>query len=170
MTIRVVFDCMVFLQGAAREQSPAGACLKLAETGHVVLCLSGDVLNEFREVCSRQKLQKRFPSLTPQRVETVLMSLQSRALIPADVPKVYSYLRDPDDEPYLNLAIAADASYLVSRDRDLLDLMNEHVFRQRFPNLMILEPVAFLQELGAKQRTKLSSLGSRTPESGSEAS
>ena len=167
MTVRAVFDCMVFLQGTAREQSPAGVCLKLVETGQVVLCLSSDVVEEIREVLSRPKLRKSFPSLTPQRVDAALSSLQSRALIPADVPRVYSYPRDPDDEPYVNLAIAADASYLVSRDRDLLDLMSCSDFRQRFPNLIVLEPVAFLHELGAKQQVEQSTQESQTPQAGS---
>jgi hypothetical protein len=32
--IRVVFDCMVFLQGAARRESAAGASLVLVELSH----------------------------------------------------------------------------------------------------------------------------------------
>lgn len=32
--IRVVFDCMMFLQGAARPESPAGLCLLLVEARH----------------------------------------------------------------------------------------------------------------------------------------
>ena len=55
--------------------------------------------------------------------------------------------RDPKDEPYLNLAIATDASYLVSRDNDLLDLMTDSEFRTQHPDLKILDPVAFLREL-----------------------
>jgi predicted nucleic acid-binding protein len=38
------------------------------------------------------------------------------------VPKEFSYRRD-EDEPYINLAVAAGADFIVSRDRDLLDLM-----------------------------------------------
>ena len=58
--------------------------------------------------------------------------------------------RDPKDEIYVNLAIEAGASYLVSRDKDLLDLMNDPDFRSRFPGLTILDPVAFLKELSAR--------------------
>ena len=35
--IRAVFDCMIFLQGAARRASPAGASLVLAELGVIEL-------------------------------------------------------------------------------------------------------------------------------------
>lgn len=45
--------------------------------------------------------------------------------------KQFSYERDPKDEPYVNLALAAGAKYLVTRDKDLLDLMSEGVSQAR---------------------------------------
>ena len=33
MATLAVFDCMAFLQGAAKAEGPAGACLALAEEG-----------------------------------------------------------------------------------------------------------------------------------------
>jgi predicted nucleic acid-binding protein len=70
------------------------------------------------------------------------------------VPHAFSYARDPDDEPWVNLAIAAKARYLVTWDKDLLDLMKENPdgvqFRKSFPNLHVLTPVAFLRELASQ--------------------
>jgi predicted nucleic acid-binding protein len=63
------------------------------------------------------------------------------------VPKAFSYERDPHDEPYLNLAIAVDAQYLVSRDKDLLDLMADSAFRGQYPGLSIVDPVTLLRTL-----------------------
>lgn len=40
----------------------------------------------------------------------------------SEVPRVFAYDRDPKDEPYINLAIAAGANYIVSWDNDILDL------------------------------------------------
>ncbi len=62
-------------------------------------------------------------------------------------PAAMSLPRDPDDEPYLNLAVAASADYLVTRGNDLLDLMQDSAFRARCPRLTILDPVALLQIL-----------------------
>jgi predicted nucleic acid-binding protein len=64
---RVVFDCMVFLQGAARRESPAAACLLLAEFGVVELCVSTEILSEIRGVLTRPSIQRRFPVLTDAR-------------------------------------------------------------------------------------------------------
>ncbi|HEY2911138.1 MAG TPA: putative toxin-antitoxin system toxin component, PIN family, partial [Gemmataceae bacterium] len=41
------------------------------------------------------------------------------------VPDAFELQRDPEDSKYLNLAIAANAKLIVSRDNDLLDLMTE---------------------------------------------
>ena len=64
MTARVVFDCMVFLQGAARSASPARACFDIVDEGLATLCVSPAVLAEVRDVLSRPELVKRFPALS----------------------------------------------------------------------------------------------------------
>ena len=66
------------------------------------------------------------------------------------MPKNFSYPGDPDDEPYINLAITADADFIVTRDKDLLDLMTSYTddgkeFRQRFRPLKIIEPLESLK-------------------------
>lgn len=65
---------------------------------------------------------------------------------------VESYERDPDDEMYINLAIVANASYLVSRDQDLLDLVTTSTdvarqFRSRYPFLRIMKAADFIAEM-----------------------
>jgi predicted nucleic acid-binding protein len=47
----------------------------------------------------------------------------------------------------INLAIEVSATFLISRDKDLLDLIGDPDFRQRFPHLTILDPPAFLRAL-----------------------
>lgn len=105
---------------------------------------SGDVL-------TRPELQHKFPLLTQERAEELLEGLKERATFLESVPAEFSYDRDPKDEMYVNLALAAGAAYLVSRDNDLLDLMKEtdtgRDFRKRLPSVTILDPVAFLREV-----------------------
>lgn len=50
---------------------------------------------------------------------------------------------------YVNLAIVANAAYLVSRDKDLLDLMTTSTdiarqFRSRYPFLRVLTAADFI--------------------------
>jgi len=137
---------MVFLQGAGRPASPSRACFQLVEEGQIDLCLSSDILAEVRDVLTRPRTRSRFPLLSAEWVEAFLQNAEHKAVVVlTEVPHAFSLERDPKDEPYLDLAMAVRARYLVSRDRDLLDLMNDPQFRQRFPDLMIVDPPAFLQ-------------------------
>lgn len=149
--IRAVFDCMVFLQGAARRESASGACLLLVELEAVELCLSKEILSEIRDVLARSRLRRKFPVLSDELVERFLAAIEKRAVLVLEVPRVFVYERDPKDEPYINLAIAAGANYLVSRDTDVLDLAklsnpDGGRLRNHTPHLQILDPVSFLAE------------------------
>ena len=103
---RAVFDCMVFLQAAARRESAAGICLLLVELGAVELCLSEEIIDEIRDVLARVKVRQKFPVLTDELVNGFLDALEKRSAVVHDVPRVFTYERDPKDEPYINLAIA----------------------------------------------------------------
>jgi putative PIN family toxin of toxin-antitoxin system len=143
----VVFDCMMYLQAAASPAGPAAASLRLLEAGRFRLFVSAEILREIRDVLGRPRVRSKNPGLTEERVDALFELLAEQAVLVNQVPEQFSYERDPKDEPYVNLALAVGARYLVSRDKDLLDLMNDQDFRSRFPGLTILDPVAFLQEL-----------------------
>lgn len=152
MTPRVVFDCIVFLQAAARATGPAAACLAAVRDGRVALVVSPDIIAEVRDVLTRPATLRKFPALTPEAVETFLDGIMGRATVLAAVPVAYTLERDPKDEPYINLALAAGADYLVSRDKDLLDLMADEAFRRLAPGLVVLDPVALLRILEARSQ------------------
>lgn len=147
MKDRVVFDCMVFLQAAARRMGPAGSCLQLALDGKVDLCISTPILEEIREVLGRNSIRKKFPGLTDEAVSSLLADVVRVSVTPDSIPEVVSLPRDPKDEKYLNLAIASNAKYLVSRDKDLLDLAYDPQFLRTYPDLKIVDPREFLSML-----------------------
>jgi putative PIN family toxin of toxin-antitoxin system len=149
---RVVFDCNVLLQAAAREKSVAAKCLNLAEGGLIQLFVSRKVLAEVEDVLNRPEIRAHFADLSDEIVGAFLKRLQKLSVLIKLVPKKFSYPRDEDDEPYINLAVEAGADFIISRDRDLLDLMTDHTnegkeFRQRFRSLRVIEPVEFLKLL-----------------------
>ena len=150
--VRVVYDCMVFLQGAARSGSPAGLCLSLAERGFVELCLSVAILDEIGDVLHRPKLRVRFPALTDELVSQFLQAVRGFSTFFADVTRELAFARDPKDEPYINIARTAKARYLVSRDADLLDVptssdADSRRIREECPGLEIVDPLAFLSSM-----------------------
>ncbi|MFO0952190.1 MAG: putative toxin-antitoxin system toxin component, PIN family [Isosphaeraceae bacterium] len=142
---RVVLDCMVFLQAAARSTGPAAACLQAARDGRVELWISPDVIAEVRDVLTRPRVLKKFPALSVEAVDLFLNDLRTFARLRSDVPRAVRPERAPKDEPYLNLSIAVGATYLASWDLDLLDLMRDELARQQFPHLQILDSPALLR-------------------------
>jgi putative PIN family toxin of toxin-antitoxin system len=148
----VVIDCMVFVQAAANENSPAARILDLLDEGKITLYVSKLILAEARYVLNRPDVRARLRTLTDVAVEALFERLDSNAILIKQIPKRFVYPRDPKDEPYINLAIAADATYIVSRDNDLLDLMRWDTeegrdFQKRFRSLKIVDPVTFLKEI-----------------------
>jgi len=145
MTPSAVFDCMVFVQAVANENGAAAGCFRLVEEGSLALFMSHEILEEIEEVLGREKLRRKLPGLTTERAERFLEAVKQRAPTVTEVAESFTLERDPKDEPYLNLAITANADYLVTRDRDMLDLMQDEGFRDQYPQLTILDPAALLR-------------------------
>lgn len=151
-TPRVVFDCNLFVQGIANRNSPARNALRLFFNGDISLFVSEPILREVRDVLNRAEVRKLLPAINDRIVNAFLTKMEAKAILIANVPEEFHYERDPDDEMYINLAIAADATYLVSRDKDLLDLMSTSTgiarqFRSRYPFLRIMKAVEFVRAI-----------------------
>ncbi len=111
------------------------------------LVVSSAILDEVRDVLNRPKTRAKFPLLTDEAVDLFLRDVVGFSVMIDLVPRIWILSRDPKDEPYLNLALAVRAPYLVTRDKDLLDLMIDDGFQARHPILRIIEPPVFLREL-----------------------
>jgi len=148
---KVVFDCNIFVQAFLSASGPAASCVRLVESNVVTVLLSVEILAELRDVLNRPRLSRRFPAISQELVDEFLRRVLKNADVVKEVGRHFNYERDPKDEKYINLALDGAANYLISRDNDLLDLMKEtddgKEFRQRFPSLTILNPVAFLRKV-----------------------
>jgi putative PIN family toxin of toxin-antitoxin system len=151
-TPRVVFDCNVFVQGIANRNSPARKALRLFFDGAISLFVSEAILREVRNVLSRPEVRRQLPGINDRTVNAFFTKLEAKAILITNVAEEYRYERDSDDEMYINLAIVANASYLVSRDQDFLDLMTTSTdvarqFRSRYPFLRIMKAADFIAEM-----------------------
>jgi hypothetical protein len=50
---------------------------------------------------------RKFPALTLEAVGAFIEDIEALAVMHADVPKLFTLARDPKDEPYITLALAA---------------------------------------------------------------
>ena len=129
----------------------------LVEAGRLELLVCDEAIAELRDVLLRPAVQRRFPVLTDDIVAAFVARLLAISTPIRPVPASFRLPRDPDDELYINLAIAGNAGYLVTRDRDLLNLAagttrEGRELQQMRPELKILDPVALLKELSPKSR------------------
>lgn len=146
--LRVVYDCNIYVQAIINVRGPAARCVAKALDKAVQLFVTPAILEEIRE--SHLKIPGKY-GVTPEQTESLARGIMGIAELIEEVSPRFEYPRDPDDAHYINLALAVDARLIVSRDRDLLDLMDDSRpegkdFRSRFPSLRILDPVGFLRE------------------------
>jgi putative PIN family toxin of toxin-antitoxin system len=148
--LRAVFDCNTFVQALFNPKGVANECFEVVRKRQILLFVSPETLLEIRDVLQRPNLVARFPNTSLEQIDAFLEDVLSYAIEVKNVPHKFQYLRDIDDIPYINLAVEAQADYIVSRDNDLLDLMTDSAdeakeFRQRFRPLKVIEPIEFLQ-------------------------
>jgi putative PIN family toxin of toxin-antitoxin system len=143
---------MIYLQALTSSQGPAAALLRALEHDEFSLHASEEILAEVRDVLSRAAIRRKSPHLTDERVSAFLSRVRLKANVASQVSKRFTLKRDPKDEKYVDLGLHVGAGYLITRDRDLLDLMDEgtedgRAFRRAHPELVVIEPVPFLRLL-----------------------
>ncbi len=153
--LRVVLDTNTLLRGFISKSSAAAEVRRAAERRLFVPLLSKAVLDENRSVLADPILAGRFPEVTPTVVEVAIRRIQFVSDYVRD-PKVrFRYPRDPRDEKFIELAIALNASQIVTDDKDLLSLVTARNdsgrrFRQRLPNVEVLSAATFLRKYGSE--------------------
>lgn len=148
---RLVLDTNTLLSGLANRNSASGQLLKHCENRQVLLLMSRPVQIEYFRVLGSAEILRRNPEITWQSIDLVLRHLRYFGLYFGHVTARFRLDRDPNDQPFVELAIEGSASHLVTNDKDLLSLARGHDdaakrLRQRLPNLRILRAAEFLRE------------------------
>ncbi len=114
----IVFDASAFVSAALKADSvPERALLRAEELD--VFALSSAVDAEIAGVLDRPKFARAVPLARRQR----LLEFPRAAAVWFDPAIRVSDCRDPKDDKYLELALAAGAETIVSSDDDLLVLL-----------------------------------------------
>jgi putative PIN family toxin of toxin-antitoxin system len=125
--MRVVLDTNTVISGLLWPGNPR-RILDLARSGEITLCVSQALLVELLDVLSRPKFVARLALIgaTPVEVVDGYATLAEAVEVTMVEPLV---LADPDDDEVLACALAANASYVVSGDRHLLDVDSHEYIR-----------------------------------------
>jgi putative PIN family toxin of toxin-antitoxin system len=115
----VIFDTVVFVRALINPHSFWGR-LVFEHYHEYRLIVSPQLVREYVEVLQRPELTRIFSTLKGIDVTRILEIMQKAdVVIPQQEPDVS---RDIKDNKFLAAAQAARADYIVSEDRDLLDL------------------------------------------------
>jgi putative PIN family toxin of toxin-antitoxin system len=106
--MKIVLDTNVLVSGLLQPFGPSGQIVRLVASGELVLCHDPRILAEYREVLFREKFR-----FDPERVEALLDQIRAGG-IPVMARPLGVRLPDPDDEPFLEIALAGGAQCLVT--------------------------------------------------------
>lgn len=136
--MRAVVDTNILVRALIKPLGTVGPLLTRLRNRDYVLIYSSEILEEFVEVLSRPRFSAKY-GLRPEDVAAVLKLILLRGE-EARSERQITVCRDPEDDKFLEAAVAGQADAIVSGDLDLLVL-------SPFEGIPILEPAAFLSRL-----------------------
>ena len=131
--IRVVIDTNVFISSFFGGNPKR--IIDLWKNEEIILCLSKDVLEEYIDVLQRVGLKD-------ENEIDELLSLFAKGfniLFTTKTPKIKAVKEDPDDDKFIECAVALKAKVIVTGDK-LLRAMSEYM------GIKILAPQEFLMD------------------------
>ena len=130
--MRIVLDTNVLVSGLLNPFGSPGRIVQLVAAGELSLCYDARILCEYRDVLLRPGFGFR-----SDHVDRLLEQIRTAGEPVAAVPLAHR-LPDRDDEPFLEVAVAAAAEYLVTGN------LRHYPARAR-GDTRVLSPAAFLK-------------------------
>jgi len=107
--MKIVLDTNIVVSGLLQSQGNPAQVLALVLSGAIQICHGKRILAEYAEVLTRPRFK-----FDPERVREVLNKIETDGLA-VDASKESNLdLPDADDEPFLAVALAASADFLVT--------------------------------------------------------
>ena len=132
--MKVVVDTNVLISGVFFGGAPARV-LEAWRDRKIELVASPEILEEYRRV--GEKLEQQFDGLS---LGPFLALLVTHAKIVELSPLERQVSRDPDDDTFIACAVAGKCRYIISGDKDLLDLGT-------FRKIKIVAPREFVEKV-----------------------
>ena len=131
--VAVVLDTNVIVSGHLKEGRPESTVLQLFYGGRIDLLVSNPILTEYEEVLRRPKF-----GFSPPHIDRFLQRIRSAARHVTPSVKV-AVCKDPDDDRFLECALAGHADTLVTGNK-------RHFPAREFEGIPILNAAEFLAQ------------------------
>jgi uncharacterized protein len=131
LSARIVIDTNVYISAIFWGGKPRKV-LELGRNGHISIFTSSEIQTEIET-----KLKTKF-GIEEREVAQILLDYAMFTLPIKPLEKISVIDADPDDDKFIECAVAAKAGYIVSGDKHLLDLKN-------YRGIQIMKAAHFLE-------------------------
>jgi putative PIN family toxin of toxin-antitoxin system len=133
----VVLDTNVIVSGILRPYSKAASILRLVATGAITLPYDLRIFSEYRDVLNRPKF-----TFAKQDIDAFLDQVEKEGVLVSVMPLKFR-LPDPEDESFLEAALAGKATAIVTGNK-------RHFPKKGCEGTRILSPAEFLEAFGSE--------------------
>lgn len=132
---RIVLDTNCLIASLSRTSRSYSVWRGLHD-GRYILCVSNEILMEYQEMIGRKT--------SPEIAENVIQYITNSEFVELIIPYYrFNLIKgDRDDNKFVDCAIAANATYIVSDDKHFKPLNNIG-----FPKLLVLKLMEFVERL-----------------------
>jgi putative PIN family toxin of toxin-antitoxin system len=133
----IVLDTNVVVSGILRPFGKPAMILRLVAAGRIRCAYDLRLLTEYRNVLDRPKF-----GFSENQVKEFLTQMEEEGL-PVVAGPLAIRIPDPDDHPFLEVALAAGAEALVTGNK-------KHFPKGEYRRVVIVSPLEFLEQWGPK--------------------
>ena len=106
--MKIVLDTNVLVSGLLTPFGPCGEIVRMVSAGKLILYIDARILSEYNEVLQRPKFK-----FNNDHIDTLISFIRHNGQFISALP-LKSSLPDPDDEPFLEVAIAGNVRSLIT--------------------------------------------------------
>jgi uncharacterized protein len=106
--MKIVLDTNILVSGLLTPFGPSGEILSMIFSGKLTLCLDARILAEYKDVLHRPKFK-----FNKEHISVLLNFIKQYGQFTSSAP-LQNRLPDPDDEPFLEVAIDGQVVSLIT--------------------------------------------------------
>ncbi|MDF1594339.1 MAG: putative toxin-antitoxin system toxin component, PIN family [Desulfurivibrionaceae bacterium] len=141
--MKIVLDTNILVSGLLTPFGTSGEIIRMVSSGQLSLCYDARILTEYRDVLLRPRFQ-----FNHEHSSSLLYYIQHAGQVYPTQP-LPNPLPDPDDEPFLEVAIAGKASCLITGNK-------VHFPKSHLQGMKVFSPTDFLRYWGKRNATEQS--------------
>lgn len=140
--VKVVVDTNVVISSAVSIDGNPALIFEMLLLEKIINYITQEIIDEVKEVIKRPRIAKKL-SLVEQ--EFIIKNFENFSKKIKPIEKLDIIKDDPDDNKFLECAIAASAEYIISGDKHLLIL-------KQFRDIKVVSPAEFVRIINKEKK------------------